>query len=382
MPVIHALQLLRITNSVLTSPFEKGGTEGDLEICALKKIPASPLFKGGINQVNVAIGSKSFWLRILVTLAASFKLLAANVAALETVNMALSNKNFQMILYPIAQERGYMQEEGIDLRVILARAELSVQATMAGSFQFNMAGTMAVVNVMKGGAPFKVILATNDKVLSWILSKPEITTLKELKGKRVATSGVANVTLIMAKQVMQKHGIDPDRDINFINTGGGSNGVRALMAGAVDGVVASTAERYIGVPAGFRELSFIGNEVKNSWGTMATTDQLIQEKPKLVGGMIKASLKALRFIRKERDATIAIAVKFAGLDKSVATRMYDDLVGTFNQTGVVDEETQRNDIEVIRQILKSPDTIPVQRAYDFRFAREADRQLTQSGWRP
>ena len=163
--------------------------------------------------------------------------------ALETVNIALSNKNFQMILYPIAQQRGYMQEEGIDLQVILARAELSVQATVAGSFQFNMAGTMAVVNVMKGGAPFKVILATNDKVLSWILSKPEITSLKELKGKRVATSGVANVTLIMAKQVLMKHGIDPERDVTFINTGGGSNGVRALMAGAVDAVVASTAER-------------------------------------------------------------------------------------------------------------------------------------------
>ena len=302
--------------------------------------------------------------------------------ALETVNIALSNKNFQMILYPIAQQRGYMQEEGIDLQVILARAELSVQATVAGSFQFNMAGTMAVVNVMKGGAPFKVILATNNKVLSWILSKPEITSLKELKGKRVATSGVANVTLIMAKQVLMKHGIDAERDVTFINTGGGSNGVRALMAGAVDAVVASTAERYIGVPAGFRELSFIGNEVKNSWGTMATTDQLIQEKPKLVAGVVKASLKALRFIRSERDATIATAMKFAGLEKNIATRMYDDLVGTFNQNGAVDEETQRNDIEVIRQILKTRETIPVERAYDFRFAREADRQLTQSGWRP
>jgi len=302
--------------------------------------------------------------------------------ALETVNLALTGKNFQMILYPIAQERGYMQEEGIDLRVILARAELSVQATMAGSFQFNMAGNMAVVNVMKGGAPFKVILSTNDKVLSWILSKPEITTLRELKGKRVATSGVANVTLIMAKQVMQKHGIDADREINFINTGGGTNGVRALIAGAVDGVVASTAERYIGIQAGMRELSFIGSEVKNSWGTMATTDQLIQEKPRLVTGMIKASLKALRFIRNQRDATIAIAMKFAGLDKNIATRMYDDLVGTFNQNGSVDEETQRNDIEVIRQILKSNETLPIQRAFDYRFARDADRQLTQSGWRP
>jgi ABC-type nitrate/sulfonate/bicarbonate transport system substrate-binding protein len=317
---------------------------------------------------------------LLVAVGCSF--IGADAHALETVNLALSNKNFQMTLYPIAQERGYMQEEGIDLRVILARAELSVQATMAGSFQFNMAGNMAVVNVMKGGAPFKVILSTNDKVLSWIMSKPEITNLRELKGKRVATSGVANVTLIMAKQVLQKHGIDPDREINFINTGGGSNGVRALLAGAVDGVIASTAERYIGIPAGLRELSFIGGEVKNSWGTMATTDQLIQEKPKLVAGMMKASLKALRFIRAQRDATIVIAMKFAGLDKNLATRMYDDLVGTFTQNGTVDEETQRNDVEVIRQILKTPETIPIQRAFDYRFARDADRQLTQSGWRP
>jgi len=219
-------------------------------------------------------------------------------------------------------------------------------------------------------------------VLSWILSKPEIASLGELKGKRVATSGVANVTLIMAKQVMLKHGIDADREISFINTGGGTNGVRALIAGAVDGVVASTAERYIGIQAGMRELSFIGSEVKNSWGTMATIDQLIQEKPRLVTGMIKASLKALRFIRNQRDATIAIAMKFAGLDKNIATRMYDDLVGTFNQNGSVDEETQRNDIEVIRQILKSNETLPIQRAFDYRFARDADRQLTQSGWRP
>ena len=102
----------------------------------------------------------------------------------------------------------------------------------------------------------------------------------------------------------------------------------------------------------------------------------------LVAGIVKASLKALRFIHKEREATIATAMKFAGLDKNLATRMYDDLVGTFTQNGIVDEETQRNDIEVIRQITKTAETIPIQRTYDFRFAREADRQLTQSDWRP
>ena len=126
--------------------------------------------------------NRAFFRRIAFAFTVAFNLSATPANCLETVNLALTGKNFQMILYPIAQERGYMQEEGIDLRIILARAELSVQAMAAGSFQFTMAGTMAVVNVMRGGAPFKVILSTNDKVLSWILSKPEITSLKELKG--------------------------------------------------------------------------------------------------------------------------------------------------------------------------------------------------------
>lgn len=344
-------------------------------------------------MVRLKIPRNRRWCRCWIKSIASKLILIAAIAVglqgrpneatgLETVNLALTNRNFQMALYPIAQERGYMREEGIDLRSILVRSELSIQAMIAGSFQFSMAGTMGLVSVAMGAAPLKVILATNDKVLSWILSKPELTNLKELKGKRVAVSGVTSATTIIAKQVLAKHGLNVDRDLSLINTGGTGNSIRALMAGSVDAIVASAGERYAGRPGGFRELVFVGDEVKNSWGTMATTDQLIQEKPKLVAGIVKASLKALRFIHKEREATIAIAMKFAGLDKNLATQMYDDLVGTFTKNGIVDEETQRNDIEVIRQITKTTETIPIQRAYDFRFAREADRQLTQSGWRP
>ena len=159
-------------------------------------------------------------LALVVGIAAGWQGLLNEASGLETVNLALTNRNFQMALYPIAQERGYMREEGIDVKLILVRSELSIQAMIAGSFQFSMAGTMGLVNVAKGGAPLKVILATNDKVLSWILSKPEVTSLKELKGKRVAVSGVTSATTIMAKQVLAKHGLNVDRDLSLINTGG------------------------------------------------------------------------------------------------------------------------------------------------------------------
>jgi hypothetical protein len=77
-----------------------------------------------------------------------------------------------------------------------------------------------------------------------------------------------------------------------------------------------------------------------------------------------------------------LATEASGLETVNLALMYDDLVGTFTQNGIVDEETQHNDIEVIRQITKTTEPIPIQRAYDFRFAREADRQLIQSSWRP
>jgi len=46
-------------------------------------------------------------------------------------------------------------------------------------------------------------------------------------------------------------------------------------------------------------------------GTLATTDRMIKEQPKLVAGFIKATLKSLRLIRQDRETTIAGIMKFS-----------------------------------------------------------------------
>ena len=150
----------------------------------------------------------------------------------------------------------------------------------------------------------------------------------------------------------------------------------------MDATILGVQPRYIGVNAGMRELLFFGNEVKNSWATLATSDRFIKDQPKQVTGFIRAALKALRFIRQDRDATITAYVKFSGVDRSRATRMYDDLIGTFTRDGTVDEETQKNDLTIIRQVADISEAIPIARAYDFSFAYAADSQLNQAGWRP
>ena len=102
----------------------------------------------------------------------------------------------------------------------------------------------------------------------------------------------------------------------------------------------------------------------------------------MVAGFVKATLKALRLVRKDREGMIAAMTKFSGVERSQAARVYDDLINTFTTNGTVDDETQRNDLVIIRQVAGVTNDIPNARAYDFSFALEADQQLNRIGWRP
>jgi ABC-type nitrate/sulfonate/bicarbonate transport system substrate-binding protein len=306
-----------------------------------------------------------------------------NTAAqsLQAVNVAIPAKSFQMVIYPVAQQKGYMKEEGVDARVIFIAPTTSIQAMLGGDVQFTGAGSSALVSIARGNTPLKVVVATNDRVLQWLVTRPEIRNPKELKGKKIATTGVAAIATFMLKQILIKHGLDGNKDVNYLDVGQG-NQLTALLGGGFDAAVLSVEQRYVALDKGMHEMFFMGNEVKNSWGTLATADKLIKENPKMIGGFVRATLKALRYVRQDKEGTVAALLKFSGVSRQQATRLYDDLIGTFTRNGVVDDETQRNDLNIIRQVANTNETLPNSRAYDFSFALEADQQITKAGWKP
>jgi ABC-type nitrate/sulfonate/bicarbonate transport system substrate-binding protein len=252
---------------------------------------------------------------------------------------------------------------------------------LGGDVQFTGAGTSALVSIARANTPLKVVVATNDRVLQWLLTRPNVNSPMELKGKKIATTGVAAIATFMLKQILTKHGLDGNKDPIYLDTGSG-NQLPALLAGAMDAAVLSVEQRYVGLDKGMKEMFFFGNEVKNSWGTLATTDKLIKENPKLVGGFVRATIKALRYIRQDKEGTIAALLKFSGVSRQQANRVYDDLIPTFTRSGAVDEETQRNDLAIIRQVVNASETVPNAKAYDFTFALDADQQLNKAGWKP
>jgi len=191
---------------------------------------------------------------------------------------------------------------------------------------------------------------------------------------------VASIAAFMLRNILVNYGMDA-KDVVMIDPGP-VNRLPSLLSGAVDAAIVSPEERYLALDQGMKDLMFIGKEVKNSWGTFATSERFIKEQPKLLAGFSRAVLKGLRIVRQDRDGTIASVTKFSELDKSLSTRMYDDLINTFTKGGYVDEETQKNDLAIVKLVAEVSHVVPPQRAYDFSFVREAEQQLNKQGWKP
>ncbi len=301
--------------------------------------------------------------------------------ALDKVNVTLPSKSFQFIIFPLAKERGYMKEEGIDLNIVVMASTAGLQAVLAGEMDFTGSGSSALVAVTKGNSPLKTVLAVNDQVLQWLMARPQYSAFKDLKNKKIAVTGVAAVATFMLKRVAPKYGLDGNKDLTFLALPPGQR-LAALVSGTVDGGLLSSEERFAASDQGMKEILYLGREVKNSWGTVATNDQFIKEKPKLMHGVMRALLKALRLVKQDREAAIETMIKFSELNRELAARTYDGMIGTFTTNGTVDEETQKNDLDIVREVVKVAKEVPIERAYNFSFAKQADSELKQAGWKP
>ena len=301
--------------------------------------------------------------------------------ALDRINVTLPSKSFQFIIFPLAKERGYMKEEGIDLNIVVMASTPGLQAVLAGEMDFTGSGSSALVAVTQGNAPLKTVLAVNDQVLQWLMVRPQYSAFKDLKNKKVAVTGIAAVATFMLKKVAPKYGLDATKDLTFLALPPGQR-LAALQSGVVDGGLLSSEERFAALDQGMKEILYLGKEVKNSWGTVATNDQFLKTKPKLMHGFMRALLKALRLVKQNREVAMDVMMKFSELNRDLAARTYDGMIGSFTSNGVVDEETQKNDLDIVREVLNVTKEVPIERAYDFSFAKKADSELTKAGWKP
>src|ERR1043165_5428008 len=104
----------------------------------------------------------------------SFVFLAALATGAEAARLRLSVPvhGVSHVAFYAAKEKGYFQEEGLDVEVILMSAAIGIRALIAGDVDASTVGGSALPPIFRG-APLRMVFISFDKPTHWLYAKPE-----------------------------------------------------------------------------------------------------------------------------------------------------------------------------------------------------------------
>jgi ABC-type nitrate/sulfonate/bicarbonate transport system substrate-binding protein len=296
---------------------------------------------------------------------------------LTLVRMGLAARSTTTMPYFVAKERGYFREEGLEVELIVMQAIQTIQATLGKSTQFASA-TGSAVSAAVSGADIKVILAVTDQPSFDLIVQPEITSVQQLKGKKIGTGGVGSLAEILARRILIANNVRPE-DVTILATGPSHVTYTALKAKVIDAAPLQMPLTFTAQDEGFRKLVSAADVYRSVQGGLATTQSLLNEQPELVTKVVRAMLRAIRTIKSDRNYAIGF-LKGPWLDlgknpEKVAERVYEVAGPAFLDDGSVSEAIQREMIADASVRAKPKQPVLPQQVFDFSITRKISATL-------
>jgi NitT/TauT family transport system substrate-binding protein len=308
----------------------------------------------------------TFWVSVIVLV------LQTSVHAADKIRIVLPNVSGVFMTFPLAQKRGFLKEEGIDAEIIRVTGRVTSTALSNGEVDY---GTGMTLGPEITGIPVRVVACYVPAPVNALVTRPEVKSVPELSGKTVGVSGIGGVSHFAARVIAKHFGLNPDRDLKFIAVGPVDARFARLTQGLVDAALLSPPLDSEAKKKGFNILARAEDVLIFPETGLVTAVKKIREKPDEIKRVIRAGIKANRYIRSNRDGTIQFLIEWLKINREVATATYDSVVKVFDEDINKCQEGLRTVIEETRKNLKVNREVPLNDVADLSIFREAQREL-------
>ena len=298
--------------------------------------------------------------------------------AADKVRISVSSLDVAFFTPAVALKRGFFKEEDIDAEVIRMNANISVTALATGDIDYTTIFG-SVVRAAIRGLPVRVVASFLDSPTQMLLSRQEFKAVKELKGKTLGVSTFGATADVAARMMLRYSGVDPEKDMKIIALGADQARFTALKEGIVDVIVISPPADVEGRKFGFRVLARAYELFNFPFVGLGANVKKLSDKPDEVKRVIKALIKANRYIRSNRDGSIQTLMEWGRTSKENASLSYDSVVRVFNADGNIPEDGLQAVIEAAMKDAKITRQVLAGEVADLTLVREAQKDLGIKG---
>ncbi len=316
-------------------------------------------------------------IRFSIALAALL-LFGSDVEALDRIRIAVSNPNMPNLTVSVAQKKGFFKDENIDAEIIRMNPNVAITALATGDIDYcQLFG--AVVGGAIAGLPVRIVAGFLDNWPMTLIAQPEYKSLKELKGKTLGVSSYGATPDVGARMMLKQIGLDPEKEIKVLALGSDAARMMALKQRVVDLIVISPPADSQMEKQGYRILARAYELFNFPYLGLGTQLRKIKEKPDEIRRAIKATIRANRFVRDNRDEAVQTLVDWGKVERDYAYASYDALRNLFNADGSVPEDGLRLVIDQARRTAKITRDVTPAEVADLTMLREAQLVLGIKG---
>ena len=294
--------------------------------------------------------------------------------AAERIRVAVSNPNMPNLTTQMALKRNFFKDENLEVEIIRMNPNVAITALATGDVDYcQLFG--AVVGGAIAGLPVRIVAGFLDNWPMTLIAQPELKTLKDLKGKTLGISSFGATPDVGARLMIKQAGIDPEKDIKILALGSDAARLTALKQRIVDVVVISPPADAQMERQGYKILARAYELFSFPYLGLGTHLKKIREKPDEIRRVIKATIRANRFIRDNRDEAVRALIAWGKVEPEFAYASYDALRNLFNADGAVPEDGLKLVIDQARRSAKVTREVAPGEVVDLSFLRQAQAEL-------
>ncbi|OGQ80861.1 MAG: hypothetical protein A3F90_08220 [Deltaproteobacteria bacterium RIFCSPLOWO2_12_FULL_60_19] len=277
--------------------------------------------------------------------------------------------------FVIAEERGFFKAEGLNVLVVVMQNQIVVNGVVTKNVDYG--GTFSnFVGAALAGLPVRIVMTAMDGSDHVLVTAPGIKRVEDLKGTTIGISSFGGTPHSEIVMIMRKYGLNPDKDVTFLQIGGSSSRYTALESGSVQAAMLVPPFNKMARLRGFNELLSFNDVMQIPLGGLALHTDRIKERPDEIVKMIKAVLKSIQFIRSRKSEILSYMEKSWGIKGAdVREGIYDDVAGLYSRSGVGSDETMRNVVRLVQEARKTKGEVQLSDVADWSYARKANEEV-------
>ena len=251
---------------------------------------------------------------------------------------------------------------------------MALPALTSGEIDYHTVVSPALVAALRG-IPVRVVACFTPGLTTAIIARPELKTIQDLKGKTIGLNSLGGGLESTVRMMLKHYGLDPDKDVKFLATGTVDTRFAALKQGLTVATAGSAPVDYLGKKMGYVVLARAYDLFSYPNTGLVASVKKIKDSPDQLKRVIKAGIKANRYLHQNREGTIQAMMQWMKIDRETAAATYDGAAKSFNEDGSVPEAGLRIAIDEAQKATNISREVAFSEVADLSMLREAQREL-------